>query len=176
MSQCHSTTDLDQHLHCAQCRWIQADKRVVRKGYSHFITRIATDHAATGCVQRSRARLWQTRRPVRRLAKSNSWQVLGLEGVSQYEQQHNCFTKLYLGSINVLFLIYYWEGPFIIGLLFFYKTVPAAEAILGHKSADSLPTGPVMAEPFISPLGLTITPALSIEKYQSDNFVPKANE
>lgn len=26
----------------------------------------------------------------------------------------------------------------------------------GHNSAASLPTGPVMAEPFISPFGLTI--------------------
>jgi len=39
--------------------------------------------------------------------------------------------------------------------------VPAAEAIRGHKSAHSLATGPVTAEPFISPLGFTITPALS---------------
>ena len=37
--------------------------------------------------------------------------------------------------------------------------VPAAEAIRGHRSAHSLATGPVMAEPFISPLGFTITPA-----------------
>lgn len=29
-------------------------------------------------------------------------------------------------------------------------------ALTGHSSAASLPTGPVMAEPFISPLGLTI--------------------
>lgn len=36
--------------------------------------------------------------------------------------------------------------------------VPAAEAIRGHRSAHSLATGPVMAEPFISPLGFTITP------------------
>jgi hypothetical protein len=35
------------------------------------------------------------------------------------------------------------------------------EAILGQMSAHSFPTGPVMADPFISPLGLTITPALS---------------
>ena len=41
------------------------------------------------------------------------------------------------------------------------RTEPAADAILGHNSAASLATGPVMAEPFISPLGLTITPALS---------------
>jgi hypothetical protein len=36
--------------------------------------------------------------------------------------------------------------------------VPAADAIRGHRSAHSLATGPVMAEPFISPLGFTITP------------------
>jgi hypothetical protein len=38
---------------------------------------------------------------------------------------------------------------------------PALDAILGHKSAHSLATGPVMADPFISPLGFTMTPALS---------------
>ena len=38
---------------------------------------------------------------------------------------------------------------------------PALLAILGHRSAHSLATGPVIAEPFISPLGLTMTPALS---------------
>jgi len=37
----------------------------------------------------------------------------------------------------------------------------ASLAILGHKSAHSFPMGPVMADPFISPLGFTITPALS---------------
>jgi hypothetical protein len=43
-----------------------------------------------------------------------------------------------------------------------YQTIdPALEAILGHRSAHSLATGPVIADPFISPLGLTITPALS---------------
>lgn len=41
------------------------------------------------------------------------------------------------------------------------RTDPAAEAIFGHKSAASFPTGPVMADPFISPLGLIMTPALS---------------
>jgi hypothetical protein len=35
------------------------------------------------------------------------------------------------------------------------------EAIFGHKSAHSFATGPVIAEPFVSPLGLTMTPALS---------------
>lgn len=37
----------------------------------------------------------------------------------------------------------------------------AALAILGHRSAHSFPIGPVIAEPFISPFGFTITPALS---------------
>lgn len=42
-----------------------------------------------------------------------------------------------------------------------YTTVPEAEATRGHISAHSFATGPVMAEPFISPFGLTMTPALS---------------
>lgn len=42
----------------------------------------------------------------------------------------------------------------------------AFDAIRGHKSAHSLATGPVIAEPFISPLLLTITPALS-SKYKN---------
>ena len=39
---------------------------------------------------------------------------------------------------------------------FLYMTTPELLAIRGQSSAASLPTGPVMAEPFISPLGLTI--------------------
>ena len=35
-------------------------------------------------------------------------------------------------------------------------------ATRGHKSAASLATGPVMAEPLVSPFGLTTTPALSV--------------
>jgi hypothetical protein len=35
-------------------------------------------------------------------------------------------------------------------------TTPELDAIRGHSSAASFATGPVMAEPFISPLGLTI--------------------
>lgn len=35
-------------------------------------------------------------------------------------------------------------------------TTPELDAIRGQSSAASFPTGPVMAEPFISPLGLTI--------------------
>ena len=41
------------------------------------------------------------------------------------------------------------------------STEPLLEAILGHRSAASFPTGPVIADPFISPLGLIMTPALS---------------
>merc|ERR1719408_1115289 len=37
----------------------------------------------------------------------------------------------------------------------------AHEAILGQSSAHSLATGPWIADPFISPLSLTMTPALS---------------
>lgn len=44
--------------------------------------------------------------------------------------------------------------------------LPALDAILGHRSAHSFDTGPVMAEPFISPLLFTITPALS-SKYKN---------
>ena len=40
-------------------------------------------------------------------------------------------------------------------------TDPAVEAIFGHKSAASLATGPVIYEPFISPLLVIMTPALS---------------
>jgi len=42
-----------------------------------------------------------------------------------------------------------------------YAILLALDAILGHKSAHSFATGPVIADPFISPLLLTITPALS---------------
>ena len=45
-------------------------------------------------------------------------------------------------------------------------TDPAAEAILGHKSAASLATGPVIYDPFMSPLGNIITPALSSHLYR----------
>jgi hypothetical protein len=38
---------------------------------------------------------------------------------------------------------------------------PAWPAILGQSSAHSFATGPVIADPFISPFGLIITPALS---------------
>lgn len=37
----------------------------------------------------------------------------------------------------------------------------AAEAMRAQRSAHSLATGPVMALPFISPFGFTMTPALS---------------
>ena len=46
----------------------------------------------------------------------------------------------------------------------------AAEAILGQRSAHSLATGPVIAEPFISPLLFTITPALSSKYINVPSF------
>lgn len=42
-----------------------------------------------------------------------------------------------------------------------YRIDVAALAIRGQRSAHSLAMGPVTADPFISPLGLTMTPALS---------------
>lgn len=47
----------------------------------------------------------------------------------------------------------------------------AALAMRGHSSAHSLATGPVMAEPFISPLGLTMTPALSSKYTYNPSFL-----
>jgi hypothetical protein len=44
---------------------------------------------------------------------------------------------------------------------FVYRMEPALAAIRGHSSAHSLATGPDTADPFISPLLLTMTPALS---------------
>merc|ERR1719365_475923 len=46
-------------------------------------------------------------------------------------------------------------------------------AILGHRSAHSFATGPVIAEPFISPFGLTITPALSSKYIKTPSFLRK---
>ena len=37
-----------------------------------------------------------------------------------------------------------------------FVSLEATKKLTGHSSAASLPTGPVMAEPFISPFGLTI--------------------
>ena len=45
-----------------------------------------------------------------------------------------------------------------------YQMELAEEAILGQRSAASFATGPVIPDPFISPLGFTITPALSISQ------------
>jgi len=44
-----------------------------------------------------------------------------------------------------------------------YRTAGAFDAIRGHSSPHSLATGPVMIEPFISPLLVTMTPALSTD-------------
>ena len=41
---------------------------------------------------------------------------------------------------------------------------PALPLIFGQRSEHSLATGPVIPDPFISPLGLTITPALSMKE------------
>jgi hypothetical protein len=46
----------------------------------------------------------------------------------------------------------------------------AALAILGQRSAHSFPIGPVIAEPFISPLGFTLTPTLS-SKYMKNTIL-----
>ena len=43
----------------------------------------------------------------------------------------------------------------------FYTTELAFDAILGNSSAHSLAIGPVIADPFISPFGFKMTPALS---------------
>mmetsp|Transcript_7927 Transcript_7927/g.19144 ORF Transcript_7927/g.19144 Transcript_7927/m.19144 type:complete len:203 (+) Transcript_7927:2346-2954(+) len=50
---------------------------------------------------------------------------------------------------------------------------PALEAIRGQSSAHSLATGPATAEPFISPLLLTITPALSSKWMKTPSFLRK---
>lgn len=55
-----------------------------------------------------------------------------------------------------------------------YKTDPAADATRGHKSAHSLAIGPVTALPFISPFGLTITPALSSKWMKTPSFLLQA--
>merc|ERR1740121_1357830 len=43
----------------------------------------------------------------------------------------------------------------------FQQMAGAQDAIFGHISAHSLATGPWIADPFISPLSFTMTPALS---------------
>ena len=52
-----------------------------------------------------------------------------------------------------------------------YAILLALDAILGHKSAHSFATGPVIADPFISPLLLTITPALSSKYINVPSFL-----
>merc|ERR1719510_763278 len=47
----------------------------------------------------------------------------------------------------------------------------AFDAILGHRSAHSRDTGPSIAEPFISPLLLTMTPALSSKYINTPSFL-----
>src|ERR1041385_1049331 len=49
--------------------------------------------------------------------------------------------------------------------------------LTGHSSAASLPTGPVMAEPFISPLGLTIcTVLLATGSCSSNDTRPRSKD
>jgi len=43
----------------------------------------------------------------------------------------------------------------------YYTIELDVEAIFGHKSAHSFATGPLIVEPFNSPFGFDITPALS---------------
>lgn len=54
-----------------------------------------------------------------------------------------------------------------------YAILLALDAILGHKSAHSFATGPVIADPFISPLLLTMTPALSSKYIKTPSFLLK---
>jgi hypothetical protein len=56
------------------------------------------------------------------------------------------------------------EEEFFLEIMFKYfnqKTEPALDATLDQSSAASLATGPVIVLPFIYPLLLAITPALS---------------
>jgi len=48
------------------------------------------------------------------------------------------------------------------------------DAILGQRSAHSFATGPVIADPFISPLLFTITPALSSKYMKTPSFLLNA--
>jgi hypothetical protein len=50
---------------------------------------------------------------------------------------------------------------FHLSIFYLQQIEPALPAILGHRSEHSFATGPVIPDPFISPLGLTMTPALS---------------
>ena len=70
--------------------------------------------------------------------------------VTLFNKQHKSLKQL----IPWLIPLGLWYGNYQIEL--------AEEAILGQRSAASLATGPVIPDPFISPLGFTITPALSI--------------
>merc|ERR1719216_785261 len=67
-----------------------------------------------------------------------------------------------MGFYHFLITVVSWEN---------HAMLPACDAILGHKSAHSLETGPVMADPFISPLLFTITPALSSKYRKVPSFL-----
>merc|ERR1711976_1010885 len=55
-----------------------------------------------------------------------------------------------------------------------YRMEPEAEGTRGEKSAHYLATGPVMALPLSSPLGLTMTPALSSKLMKMPFFLLQA--
>ena len=57
-----------------------------------------------------------------------------------------------------------------------YQMELAEEAILGQRSAASFATGPVIPDPFISPLGFTITPALSANQPQQQPLTLEVKE
>merc|ERR1719158_652814 len=52
-----------------------------------------------------------------------------------------------------------------------YTIVPELEAIRGQSSAHSFATGPVIADPFISPFSFTMTPALSSNTMTVPSFL-----
>ena len=61
-----------------------------------------------------------------------------------------------------------------LALVFTYTIMLEALAILGHRSAASLATGPRISEPFISPSGVMITAAFSSNCTQTPSILRKA--
>ena len=75
--------------------------------------------------------------------------------LASYAHPHHEFLPRALkGKIQVWYRLEFLVVLF--AFLSLYMTTPELEAIRGQSSAASLPTGPVMADPFISPLALTI--------------------
>ena len=66
----------------------------------------------------------------------------------------------------------FFKGDQRLQFIFVQRMAGALLAIFGQNSAHSLATGPVTTDPFISPLGFTITPALSFvfKRIVSINF------